>query len=159
MKMRTLMVFFSLLIMLFLSGFSGVEQVTEETVHAYLERMERAFNNRDSDAVAVLIAPEARIELEQATKNGSERMSLSREEYRSALHGGLAQLEGYQYVMKNKRIAIAGDATSADVSVKVVESYSGKGKRMVNETACKYKLVLKRGKITAVLITAKGKGQ
>jgi|GEM_PF-6235978 hypothetical protein len=159
MKMKTLTVFFSLVLMVLLSGFSGVEQVTEEAVHAYLERMERAFNNRDGDAVAVLIAPEARIELEQTTKNGSERMSLSREEYRAALHGGLAQLDGYQYVMKNKRIMIAEDAKSADVSVKVVESYSDKGKRMINETACKYKLVLKRGKITAVLITARGKGQ
>lgn len=159
MKKQVLTALVVLLFLPLLAGFARVESITTEAVDDYLDRMEQAFNKRDSDMIAALIAPDARIELEQPGRDGIERMSLSRDEYRTALAGGLAQLEGYRYnVKKSVAPAIAADAKSADVRVKVVESYMFKGKRIMNETDCQYHLVLKRGRLVAASIIAKGKG-
>jgi hypothetical protein len=153
--MRIMPVVAVLLLLPFLVGFTGYDRITEDAVLAYFDRLEQMFNKRDSDGIAVLIAPEARIELEQTGKNSSEHMSLSREEYRTALHAGLAQLQGYQYIMKSKRISIAADGQSADVALKVVESYADGTRRVTNESVCKYKLVLRRGKLVAISISAR----
>lgn len=158
MKRRMLIAMVAVLVLPFLMGFSRMETITEEAVDDYLARMEQAFNKRDSDSIAMLIAPDARIELEQASKESTERMSLSREEYRVALAGGLPKLEGYRYTVKKSNPArIAAGAQSAEVRVKVVESFVIDSKRVVNETDCKYQLVLKRGRIVAESIIAKGR--
>jgi vacuolar-type H+-ATPase subunit F/Vma7 len=157
MKKSVVIALFAVLMTLLLVGFTRIETITAEAVEDYLIRMEEAFNKRDADAIAVLIASDARIELEQTVKGSTERMSLSRDEYRTGLAGGLPSLEGYRYTMKNKSHAIADDAQFVMVTVKVVESYADKGKRITNETDCAYKLVLKRGRLMAIAISAKGR--
>lgn len=157
MKKNGLVVVCVVLMTLLLCGFTRLETITAEAVEDYLMRMEQAFNKRDADAIAILIAPDARIELEQSVKDKKESMSLGRDEYRTALAGGLPTLEGYRYTMRNKSHTIAEDAKTATVTVKVVESYVYNGKRITNETDCTYKLILKRGRLMAIAISATGR--
>lgn len=104
-----------------LAGFAGAvaaQGPTEAEVRAVLERVDRAGQARDVDAIAGALAEGARISITLlAGSTVVDRFSYDKRTYLAALRDGWAQASDYSYRRANQRIVVSGAVATATADV------------------------------------------
>lgn len=100
------------------AGTAAAQGPTEAEVRAVLERVDRAIQTRDLDAVASAVAENAQVSGTLSTGTTVvDRYCFDKREYLALLRDGWAQASDYTYRRANQQIVVSGEVATATADV------------------------------------------
>ncbi|ALA56664.1 hypothetical protein [Nitrospira moscoviensis] len=97
-------------------------RLTRESIEFLLDTLDQARRRKDADGLLRHLAPEAVITVHIKQGAQQQLVTLTREEYRTALNMGFAFPSANDYTRVSTHIALAPDERSAKVSLKSTET-------------------------------------
>jgi len=102
-------------------------RIHESQIRTILNAMETAASHKDVDGIVKYMAPNITIEIMVQLGNGTQRLNLSREQYRQYLQQGFATAQRRSSQYKNLKIQIAPNAQTATATYTLMEEATLKG--------------------------------
>jgi hypothetical protein len=140
--------------------------ITKQQVSAFLDKMDKAANNKDIDAIIPMLSKDVQFRLVIDGFGMSQTLSFNRDEYIDYSRTGFAAVDAYDYRRGKTDIKIEPDGQSATVADEVFETSTmgGKTLRSVARTTSilkleDEKLVIARSEGAVLILKAEEKAQ
>ena len=129
-----------------------VQVITDSAIRQTIDSILDAANNRDTEGVAGLLAPNATIEMTVDVSGNPQNFRFNRDQYRAHIQQGFGQVKTYRTGYSNVETQIAADGKRAIATFKMTEEATTQDRilRSVSSQTVQFELIEGQIRVTTI---------